>query len=65
MKMKLAADSEVRQVYKEFIGAARELVGNEVVSEEFEEVAFSVYMAFCGQLEEDEDEADKRIAEKK
>ncbi|CAI9111861.1 OLC1v1012190C1 [Oldenlandia corymbosa var. corymbosa] len=59
------ASTEVRQVYKEFIGALRELVSDEVVSEEFEEVALSVYRIFVGQLAEDEDGGDKRIAEKK
>ncbi|KAL3528461.1 hypothetical protein ACH5RR_007783 [Cinchona calisaya] len=62
------ASSEVRQVYKQFVAAVVELMGGEVVSEEFQEVALSVYRLFCSQLEEEgdeEDQVDKRIAEKK
>lgn len=58
------ASSEVRQVYKQFIAAVVELMDG-VVSEEFREVALNVYRLLCEQIEEDEDEGDKRIAEKK
>lgn len=57
------ASSEVRQVYKQFIGAMVELMGGEVVSEEFQEVALSVYKLFVGRLEDDQ--VDKIISEKK
>ncbi|XP_027168021.1 DExH-box ATP-dependent RNA helicase DExH14 isoform X1 [Coffea eugenioides] len=60
------ASNEVRQVYKQFIGAVVELMGGEVVSEEFQEVALSVYKLFCTQLEDvEDDQVDKIIAEKK
>ncbi|KAI5648294.1 hypothetical protein M9H77_34299 [Catharanthus roseus] len=58
------ASTEVRQVYKQFIAAVVELMDG-VVTEEFREVALNVYRLFNRQLEEDEDEGDKRIAEKK
>lgn len=54
----------MRQVYKQFIAAVVELMDG-VVTEEFREVALNVYSLFNRQLEEDEDEGDKRIAEKK
>ena len=65
-KIILTASNEVRQVYKQFIGAVVELMGGEVVSEEFQEVALSVYKLFCTQLEDvEDDQVDKIIAEKK
>ena len=57
------ASFEVRQVYKQFVGAVVELIGGDVVSEEFREVALTVYRLFCKPVEEDE--GDRRIAEKK
>ncbi|KAF5933941.1 hypothetical protein HYC85_030112 [Camellia sinensis] len=57
------ASFEVRQAYKEFVGAVLELIGGEVLSEEFHEVALMVYRLFAKPVEEDED--DRRIAEKK
>nr|CAB3501610.1 unnamed protein product [Digitaria exilis] len=40
--------SEVRQAYKQFIGAVVELLNGEVVSEELHEVAQTVYALFSG-----------------
>ncbi|THG01810.1 hypothetical protein TEA_006156 [Camellia sinensis var. sinensis] len=57
------ASFEVRQAYKEFVGAVLELIGGEVLSEEFHEVALMVYRLCAKPVEEDED--DRRIAEKK
>ncbi|XP_030474192.1 DExH-box ATP-dependent RNA helicase DExH14 [Syzygium oleosum] len=63
------ASAEVRQAYKQFIGAVVELVGREVTSEEFREAALGVYSLFGGQSGggsvEDEEAAKQRIAEKK
>ena len=56
----------MRQVYKQFIWSVVEVMGGEVVSEEFQEVALSVYKLFCTQLEDvEDDQVDKIIAEKK
>ncbi|CAK9163513.1 unnamed protein product [Ilex paraguariensis] len=57
------ASSEVRQAYKQFIAAVVELIDGEVVSEEFQEVALTVYRLFGQPLEEDED--NRRIEQKK
>uniref|UniRef100_A0A7C8YUZ9 RNA helicase n=1 Tax=Opuntia streptacantha TaxID=393608 RepID=A0A7C8YUZ9_OPUST len=57
------ASPEVRQAYKQFIGAVVELIGGEVVSEEFREVALTTYRLFSDQGEEDNDS--RRIAAKK
>ena len=51
----VAASSEVRQAYKQFIGAVVELIGGEVVDEEFREVALTVYRIFCHHVEEQEE----------
>ncbi|XP_022843050.1 DExH-box ATP-dependent RNA helicase DExH14-like [Olea europaea var. sylvestris] len=59
------ASAEVRQAYKQFIGAVVELMGGEVVSEEFREVALRVYRLFSAADEDDEDVDNKRIFEKK
>ncbi|XVF11808.1 hypothetical protein REPUB_Repub08aG0059500 [Reevesia pubescens] len=57
------ASVEVRQVYKQFIGAVVELIDGDVPSEEFREVALTAYRLFSGSVEEDE--VDKNINEKK
>ncbi|KAL8547142.1 hypothetical protein ACS0TY_006743 [Phlomoides rotata] len=59
------ASFEIRQVYKQFIPAVVELMGGEVVSEEFQEVALNVYRLFSGTSESEEDEREKRILSKK
>ncbi|XP_074372527.1 DExH-box ATP-dependent RNA helicase DExH14 isoform X1 [Apium graveolens] len=48
------ASTEVRQAYKQFIGAVVELTGGEVVEEEFREVALTLYQIFCHHVEEEE-----------
>ncbi|KAL2340704.1 hypothetical protein Fmac_008644 [Flemingia macrophylla] len=58
------ASSEVRQAYKQFIGAVVELVDGEMRSEEFHEVAVTVYHLF-GRPMEEEDSVDRIISEKK
>ncbi|XP_022736597.1 DExH-box ATP-dependent RNA helicase DExH14 isoform X2 [Durio zibethinus] len=57
------ASVEVRQVYKQFIGAVVELIDGDVPSEEFREVALTAYRLFSGSVEEDE--VDKNMNEKK
>ncbi|XP_057950653.1 DExH-box ATP-dependent RNA helicase DExH14 isoform X2 [Malania oleifera] len=57
------ASAEVRQAYKQFVSAVVESIDGEVASEEFREVALTFY-SFYSRLEE-EDDKDKRIAEKK
>ncbi|CAN6285195.1 unnamed protein product [Urochloa humidicola] len=52
------ASSEVRQAYKQFIGAVVELLNGEVVSEEFHGVAQTVYALFGG--DDTEDDASQR-----
>ncbi|KAF2937977.1 hypothetical protein DAI22_03g087400 [Oryza sativa Japonica Group] len=42
------APSDVRQAYKQFLGAVVELLNGEVVSEELQEVAPAVYALFAG-----------------
>lgn len=59
------ASFEVRQLYKQFIPAVVELMGGEVVSEEFQEVALTVYRLFSGTSESEEDEREKRVLSKK
>uniref|UniRef100_A0A1J3K0M4 RNA helicase n=1 Tax=Noccaea caerulescens TaxID=107243 RepID=A0A1J3K0M4_NOCCA len=59
------ASPEVRQAYKQFIGAVVELVDREVPSDEFREVAFAAYRLFGKPVEEGGDFNDKSIAEKK
>ncbi|KAL1337994.1 DExH-box ATP-dependent RNA helicase DExH14 [Arachis hypogaea] len=58
------ASWEVRQAYKQFIGAVVELTDGEMRSEEFQEVALTVYRHF-GRPMEDEDYLDRIIADKK
>lgn len=55
------ASPEVRQAYKQFIGVVVELIDGEVPSEEFREVALTVYRLFGGE----EEASDRNIAEKK
>ncbi|KAG9154776.1 hypothetical protein Leryth_014281 [Lithospermum erythrorhizon] len=57
--------AEVRQLYKQFIGAVVDLMGREMVSEEFKEVALSTYKLFAGPDAGEEDEDNQRISEKK
>ncbi|KAA8541028.1 hypothetical protein F0562_024834 [Nyssa sinensis] len=57
------ASVEVRQAYKQFIGAVVELIDGEMMSEEFRELVLTVYWLFGEPIGEDED--DRRIAEKK
>ncbi|KAL7114962.1 hypothetical protein ACP275_04G154200 [Erythranthe tilingii] len=59
------ASVEVRQLYKQFITAMVELMGDEVVSEEFQEVGLNVYRLFCGDSGSEEDGGDTRILAKK
>lgn len=62
----MTASPEVRQAYKQFIGAVVELIDREVPSDEFREVAFSTYRLFGKPVEEDSDINDnKNIAENK
>ncbi|XP_042499431.1 DExH-box ATP-dependent RNA helicase DExH14 isoform X2 [Macadamia integrifolia] len=56
------ASSEVRQAYKQFIGAVVEFIDGEVVSEEFREVARTTYNLFRNPGEDWDDIS--RIAEK-
>ncbi|KAK4804036.1 hypothetical protein SAY86_003853 [Trapa natans] len=58
------APPEVRQAYKQFIGAVVELIDREVASEELHEVALAVYSLFAKPAEEEEDE-NKFIVSKK
>lgn len=58
----LVASPEVRQIYKQFIGAIVELIDGEVVSEEFHEVALTAYRLFSEQRVEQDS---RRIIEKK
>ncbi|VFQ81224.1 unnamed protein product [Cuscuta campestris] len=57
------ASPELRQAYKQFIGAVRELVGADVLPDEFREVALSVYRHFSRPMVEGEE--DRLISEKK
>ncbi|PON68968.1 Activating signal cointegrator 1 complex subunit [Parasponia andersonii] len=55
------ASVELRQAYKQFIGGVVELIDGELPSEEFREVAFTVYHLFGGE----EEAFDRNIAEKR
>ncbi|XP_011087302.1 DExH-box ATP-dependent RNA helicase DExH14 [Sesamum indicum] len=59
------ATVEVRQLYKQFIAAVVELMGGEVVSEEFQEVALNVYRLFSAAYGSEEDDGDKRVLAKR
>ncbi|XP_010546203.1 PREDICTED: DExH-box ATP-dependent RNA helicase DExH14 [Tarenaya hassleriana] len=59
------ASPDVRQAYKQFIGAVVELIDREIPSDDFREVAFAAYRLF-GRTEKDDDNSNnKSIAEKK
>lgn len=55
----------MRQAYKQFIGAVVDLVDGEMHSEEFREVALTVYRLFGRPLEEEEENYIDRIADRK
>ncbi|KAL5544599.1 hypothetical protein UlMin_008383 [Ulmus minor] len=55
------ASAEVRKAYKQFIGAVVELIDGEVPTEEFREVALTVYRLFGGE----EEAFDRNVAGKK
>ncbi|KAI3673352.1 hypothetical protein L6452_39470 [Arctium lappa] len=57
------ASIEVRQAYRQFVGAVVELIDGEVINEEFKEVALTVYRLFGARGEEEEE--NRRIIEKK
>ncbi|KAL6580046.1 activating signal cointegrator 1 complex subunit [Orobanche minor] len=59
------APVELRQLYKQFIAAVIELIGGEVMSEEFQELALNVYRLFSGPAVSEEDDGVKRILAKK
>ncbi|GAV70037.1 DEAD domain-containing protein/Helicase_C domain-containing protein/Sec63 domain-containing protein [Cephalotus follicularis] len=59
------ASTEVRQAYKQFIGAVVELIDGEVPSEEFQEVALTVYRLFCEPGEEQEGNVSRNVIKKK
>ncbi|KAL0357444.1 UNVERIFIED_CONTAM: DExH-box ATP-dependent RNA helicase DExH14 [Sesamum calycinum] len=52
------ASVEVRQLYKQFIAAVVELMGGEVVSQEFQEVALNAYRLFGAAYGSEEDDGD-------
>lgn len=56
------ASAEVRQVYKEFIGAVVELIDGEVPTEEFHEVALTAYHLLGVSLGDD---GDRKVSEKR
>ncbi|CAN4100374.1 unnamed protein product [Withania somnifera] len=57
------ASAELRQAYKQFVSTVVELMKGEILSEEFREVAFSVYRLFSGPMVECEEH--RSISEKK
>ncbi|CAH9088182.1 unnamed protein product [Cuscuta europaea] len=57
------ASPELRQAYKQFIGGVQELVGSDVVPDEFREVALSVYRHFSKPMLEGEE--DHLLSEKR
>lgn len=59
------ASTEVRQVYKQFIGAVVELIDGEMPSEEFGEIALSAYHLFGRPAEEEDNSVNRNIVEKK
>lgn len=63
----VTASPEVRQAYKQFIGAVVELIDREVPSEEFREVAFTAYRLFGKPVDEEEESgfSVKSVTEKK
>lgn len=65
MSVNCAASHEVRQAYKQFVAAVVELMGGEVVSEEFQEVALKIYGMFGGATDAEQEEGPKRFFAKK
>lgn len=59
------ASTEVRQVYKQFIGAVVELIDGEMPSEEFGEIALTAYHLFGRPAEEEDNSVNRNIVEKK
>ncbi|ESR53979.1 hypothetical protein KPL70_006643 [Citrus sinensis] len=59
------ASTEVRQVYKQFIGAVVEFIDGEMPSEEFGEIALSAYHLFGRPAEEEDNSVNRNIVEKK
>ncbi|WCJ35849.1 Activating signal cointegrator 1 complex subunit 3 [Euphorbia peplus] len=59
------ASEEVRRVYKQFIGAVVDLIDGQVPSEEFREVAFTVYRLFGLPGPGGEDNADSGVVHNK
>ena len=53
MWIRVLASVEVRQAYKQFIGAVVELIDGEMPSEDFGEVALTAYRLFGRQTKED------------
>ncbi|KAK1407351.1 hypothetical protein QVD17_38965 [Tagetes erecta] len=49
------ASIEVRQAYRQFVGAVVELIGGVVINEEFKEAALAVYKLFGAREEEEKD----------
>lgn len=60
-----AASAEVRQTYKQYIAAVIELMGGEVVSEEFHEVALYIYNLFDISSDNRDGGSGKRISDAK
>ncbi|XP_073143681.1 DExH-box ATP-dependent RNA helicase DExH14 [Henckelia pumila] len=59
------ASAEVRQAYKQYIAAVVELMGGEVVSEEFHEVALYIYHLFDFTSDNKDGESGNRVSDKK
>lgn len=57
----------MRQAYKQFIGAVVDLVDGEMRSEEFHDVALTVYRLFSRPVEEEEEDnsSDRVVSDKK
>lgn len=57
----------MRQAYKQFIGAVVDLVDGEMRSEEFHDVALTVYRLFSRPMEEEEEDnsSDRVVSDKK
>ncbi|KAM7267618.1 hypothetical protein ACFE04_009784 [Oxalis oulophora] len=59
------APIEVRQAYKQFIGAVAELIDRDLPSEEFQEVALNAYRLYCVSDDEQEGNVGRIKADKK
>ncbi|KAJ0973949.1 hypothetical protein J5N97_015914 [Dioscorea zingiberensis] len=59
------ASSDVRQTYKQFLGALVELINGEISSEEFHEVAKTFYDFFSGCDTDSGDLITQRVVDKK